>query len=84
MESKQDDEPYNCPILKEFTGWGTGRRDPGRPQPTSCVEEKDLRTCGDQGSESFQMRIVDEEEKAAQRETSRDLEKVFLEYSEEY
>ena len=30
------------------------------------------------------MRAVDEEEKAAHRENSRDLEKVFLEYSEEY
>jgi len=30
------------------------------------------------------MRVVGEEEKAAQRENFRDLEKVFLEYSEQY
>lgn len=83
MDSKQD-EPYNCPILKEFTGRGTGRMNPGRSQLTSCVEEMELETCGDQGSQRFQMRVVGEEEKAVQGENSRDLEKVFLEHSEQY
>ena len=77
-------DPSDCPVycLENTSRYDTGQESPGRGQQTSRVEEKELIVQRDQGS--YIHRAEAKEEKAAQKESSRNLQRFHFKYLREY